>query len=163
MANHAPIHIDDSVKARFWGYVPTRDPSQCWDWQGHITPSGYGNMKIKCQSRRANRIALVIAGHTPGPDEVADHTCRNKRCVNPAHLRFVSFRTNSIENSIGTSAINAAKTHCKNGHELRGANLKIEASGSRRCVPCAREYSKMKTQEYRAKARALRELGQRVE
>lgn len=140
MADHAPIHINDSVKARFWANVPNRDPNQCWEWQGYVAPSGYGYMKIKCKPRRAHRISLVIAGQTPPPGYVADHTCRNKRCVNPSHLRFVTNRTNSIENSSGITAINAAKTHCKRGHEFTPANILPNKPGARVCLTCYRTY-----------------------
>ena len=45
------------------------------------------------------------------------------------------------ENTLrGTSfaAINARKTHCKNGHELSGDNLKLSANGWRSCRSCKR-------------------------
>jgi hypothetical protein len=39
---------------------------------------------------------------------------------------------------------NVAKTHCFRGHELAGANLKIESGGVRRCLTCRRARSATK-------------------
>ena len=63
-----------------------------------------------------------------------DHLCRVGLCVNPAHLEPVTGRVNTLR---GTSpaAVNAAKTHCINGHLLDGDNLYLEGS-KRKCRTC---------------------------
>jgi len=67
---------------------------------------------------------------------VVDHTCRNRGCVNPAHLRQVSNRTNLVENSEAIAAVNVVKSHCKRGHPLTGEHLTINKNGTRRCRTC---------------------------
>lgn len=85
----------------------------------------------------------------PIPEGVfIDHTCRNRACVNLEHLRLVTPQVNSIENSSGATARNAAKTHCVRGHALPE---KRDARGQRICKECKRIFNR--TVESRALAR----------
>jgi hypothetical protein len=62
--------------------------------------------------------------------------CRNRACVNPNHLRQVTPKINTIENSNSIQAINSKKTHCKRGHSLTGYNLLKQSDNYRRCRKC---------------------------
>jgi hypothetical protein len=74
----------------------------------------------------------------PMPDElVPDHLCRRPACVNPWHLDPVPSVVNVLRGS-GPTAVNAAKAACKNGHLLEGDNVRVETTGSRRCMACTR-------------------------
>lgn len=46
---------------------------------------------------------------------VVDHICGNRNCVKPDHLRLLTPKENALDGR-GLGAINARKTHCKNGH-----------------------------------------------
>lgn len=42
----------------------------------------------------------------------------------------------NIRRGISPSALNASKTHCKNGHEFSGDNLRVTPGGTRKCRRC---------------------------
>jgi hypothetical protein len=59
-----------------------------------------------------------------------DHLCRNRACVNPAHLDPVTHQENMSRGKA------ARMTHCHKGHPFDEANTRMEAYGSRRCKEC---------------------------
>lgn len=69
-----------------------------------------------------------------------DHICMNKRCVNPLHLREVTPRISSLENTNGEAAKNSKKTHCINGHRYNDENILYRKGNGayliRRCRKC---------------------------
>jgi hypothetical protein len=71
-----------------------------------------------------------------------DHTCRNRKCVNPRHLRVVTPTVNGLENNSNPWAINKAKTHCNHGHDITepGSYYASAPQGNpcRTCKECAR-------------------------
>lgn len=125
---------------RFWAKVE-KGPS-CWKWKAAIDSDGYGVFYCsrKKNNVKAHRRSLELAGVELQPKLLVDHICRNRQCTNPQHLRAVTARTNSIENSVSPAAKNAAKTHCKNGHALTVDNLVHRNNRSRHCKTCHREY-----------------------
>lgn len=84
-ANH------ESLEARFRRGLPTDlDPAKCWPWQKGKS-SGYGVVTLPGGgSAKAHRVAYeLLVG--PIPDGLEpDHLCRNRACVNPAHLEPVT-------------------------------------------------------------------------
>jgi hypothetical protein len=117
----------------------------CWTWTGAMTHNGYGKIwsggeDPKClRAHRASYEAHV--GRVPD-GLVLDHLCRNRACVNPAHLEPVSARENLMRGE-GTSAVNARRRTCRKGHLLLGENLRMEVSG-RRCKQCAKDWKQQK-------------------
>jgi hypothetical protein len=128
----------ETAAERFWPKVHlARDG--CWVWTARLSDDGYGelNMPVGC-STLAHRVSLLIHGlPQPGPGLTVDHLCRNRACVNPAHLEIVTNRVNILR-GIGPTATNSKKTHCLHGHLLSGANLRILPQGRRRCRTCHR-------------------------
>ena len=116
----------------------------CEIWQGSTTRSGsglrYGKRTVNYKTVSAHKYAYECAFGPVPVGKVLDHLCRNMLCVNPAHLEPVTQRENLIR---GTSpvAINAAKTHCVNGHEFTKENTFIGTRGARGCKTCRREAS----------------------
>ena len=131
--------LSEMIKARFWSHVKVRKVGECWLWEGKPSSHGYGTITIKGRSTYAHVVSFVIFNSSIRENLVVDHICRIKNCVNPHHLRAVTHRTNSLENSDSIAAINFRKTHCKHGHEFNGetSSVRITKYGiSRTCKVC---------------------------
>jgi hypothetical protein len=69
----------------------------CWNWQAQIDYDGYGIFTIKGKAIRAHRFSYM---HFNGPlvkELVCCHSCHNRACVNPNHLRLDSQKSNMID------------------------------------------------------------------
>lgn len=98
---------------------------------------GYAQIGWHDDARRlattAHRAAWVA--HTGGqiPDGMTvDHTCKNRRCVRPDHLRLLS----NYENARRTAGRDWPLGECANGHS--NDHLRREPQGRLRCHPCQR-------------------------
>jgi hypothetical protein len=146
--------------ARFWSRVD-KTPT-CWIWTGHLNkPTAYGHFRIADDAPGvkskilAHRLSWYLFGNTVPEGMELDHLCRNRRCVNPAHLELVT-HTENVRRGVSPSALHAQKTHCPQGHPLSGSNLKLSKNGKGRIARCCR-ICKDKQQAHRLeKKRAAR-------
>jgi len=101
----------------------------CVPWEGKLF-EGYGNVYYRGRTLKAHRVAWIEA-NGPVPDGlVVDHVCRNRACVNVAHLRLLTREENL---AIGI-VHNRTKTHCPRGHEYDST----DSRGRRECSICRR-------------------------
>lgn len=140
------------------------EPGECWHWRWRTNVSGYGTLMIKGVEHFAHRLAYE-RWNGPIPEGlVIDHVCHNadlscnldsqcphRSCCNPAHLEAVTSATNSLRGHT-LAAANAAKTHCKRGHEFTPENTYRPPSGGRFCRICTSH----KCREWKRKKRAER-------
>jgi len=126
----------------------------CHVWKGYLDKDGYGTFLFKRKQRKAHRVAVFFDRGDIPRNLVVDHVCKVRNCVNPEHLRVVTVRENSLQNSNSIGAINSKRTHCKNGHtfdKIYGTKKK-----QRYCSICENEKSKRLQKKWLEEANKIR-------
>lgn len=122
---------------RFWSKVDKS--GECWLWTASKQKTGYGQFFVTHRKMvYAHRLAYELLRGPIQPGLHLDHLCRNRACVNPAHLEPVTNRINVLRGKT-IAAKNAAKIHCKNGHPFTAENTwfyKGKREGGRQCRSC---------------------------
>lgn len=126
---------------------------QCWVSTYSVASHGYAQIGWRNGDYRqmvtAHRAAWVHhAGQQIPEGYTVDHTCKNRRCVNPEHLRVLS----NYDNARRTNGRDWPLGQCANGHDDKHLTL---ADGGRRvrCSICVAEYRR----RYYVKKRAQKE------
>ena len=116
----------------------------CWIWAGHSRYAKgsfwYGQITHARRTWSTHRLAYVTAKGPIPEGLVIDHLCSQPLCCNPDHLEAVTQRENVLRGK-GPCAVNAAKTHCVNGHEFTANNTYIwygKKRPTRFCRTCIR-------------------------
>lgn len=134
MGANRPRPTVQEYQARAWSRVQPGPPWACWDWLGGTNADGYSQMDVNGRTQGAHRLIYQWTyGEVPS-DLHIDHRCRNRRCVNPAHLEPVTNRENELRGMAARGVLDA----CPHGHPYDAQNTyRHPRTGKRQCRRCA--------------------------
>jgi hypothetical protein len=137
---------------RIWDFVQKAGADECWYWRGRLSGKHNDRAYYYDPETKKSWVAARFIMQAP-PDLFVCHRCDNPACVNPAHL-FLGTNSDNIRDAADKGRLPLQKeTHCKNGHEFVGDNLKPTTGRGRVCRECA----KQRNRDWRASKRALKD------
>lgn len=116
---------------RFWNNVHIMDnTNECWCWNASISFGGYGQVSLCGQNWKAPRIAYYLHYGIDPLDKMILHSCDNRLCCNPYHLR-----TGNCKENMQDAIIRGRHVACKTGKVLPPDEREIVRMLHRQKVP----------------------------
>jgi len=143
------VILTERDEARFWSKVAPADANGCRLWTAGKC-QGYGSFRCGVKIAKVHRISYELAKGPIPEGLVIDHLCRVRHCVAPEHLEAVTSAENVRRSPVAPSVVNAAKTHCLQGHPYDEANTYVTSHGYRSCRTCRRAWRRTWKQRHAA-------------
>lgn len=80
----------------------------CWLWTERVDRHGYGKISVQGRWKLAHQVAFQAFGGKIPTGRQLDHKCRQRCCVNPAHLEAVTSAENSRRGAAARRAADRA-------------------------------------------------------
>jgi len=111
----------------------------CIEFRGPVNNSGYAKFWYMGKTTYAHRVSFIVArGGIPEGKQI-DHKCRNKICINPKHLGYVTPQENIARSMKHRTHLRAVQESalCPKGHTKAYNTTKTG-----HCKTCKNEYNK---------------------
>lgn len=106
----------------FWLRVQRGGDGECWLWVGWIRHDGYGALTVRGRHWAAHRLAYVLVnGEIPAGAFIL-HSCDERRCCNPAHLR-IGTREDNTQDAIDRDRLARGERAARRGEQHGCAKL----------------------------------------
>lgn len=124
----------EQFQPRIWDRL-IEQPNGCWDWSLSVNTGGYGHVWVPRTMVLVHRVVYLRTHGSIADGMQIDHTCRNRKCANPEHLRELTPRDNTRASS------HYMRERCPAGHALTDDNLSQAhlRIGRRTCRTCQRD------------------------
>lgn len=94
--------------------IAAREPvDECVLWPFAMGGNGYGNLRLSTGGYKPayNYICHLAHGERPTPLHEAAHSCGNRACVNPGHLRWATRSENAQDKNIHGTMVRGEDVH----------------------------------------------------
>ena len=91
-----PLELSGSLNDRLYGRSTCDPMTGCWIWNGCVSRTGYGKIKVakECFDVHVVSWRLANGGISVPVGLLVMHTCGNRKCINPDHLQVGDTREN---------------------------------------------------------------------
>lgn len=131
------MKMTKSLFEEFFNRIKISAKSDCWEWTGTFSGTGYGKIMLNGVLYSSHRLSYSLFFGEIKNGLYICHSCDNRKCVNPAHLWAGTQSDNLWDMSAKGRNVQQKKTHCPKGHEYSKENIYIRKNrNGRECKEC---------------------------
>lgn len=124
------LFVEDDLN-NFWVNVEMIPFHTCWEWIGGVNKhTGYGQLTYKSKAKLAHRLSYELHKGSIPEKQVVMHTCDNKTCVNPEHLKLGTQADNMRDMSVKNRSLRGSKNPTAKLTEKRVVCIRADNSST---------------------------------